>query len=85
MKARVPGEPGAHFGMLVGGIIVPLTATDYRVCRSAVVETIYPLRYARDRSAFRAQEQNHGTQRARTVLEYGKLRLSALFGTKNQG
>ena len=84
MKARVPGEPGAHFGMLVGGIIVPLTA-DHRVCRSAVVETIYPLRYARDRSAFRAQEQNHGTQRARTVLEYGKLSLSALFGTKNQG
>ena len=58
MKARVPGEPGAHFGMLVGGIIVPLTA-DHRVCRSAAVETIYPLRYDRDRSAFRAQQQNH--------------------------
>jgi hypothetical protein len=37
----------------VGSIIVPLTA-DYRVCRSAVVETIYPLRYAKDRSAFAA-------------------------------
>ena len=24
--ARVPGEPGAHFGMLEGRIIVPLTA-----------------------------------------------------------
>jgi hypothetical protein len=39
----------------------------------------------RHRRTFRAQQQNHGTQRTRTVPEYSKLSLSALFGTKNQG
>jgi hypothetical protein len=82
--ARVPGEPGAHFGMLVGRIIVPLTA-DYRGLQIGRGRDDVSLRYARDRSALRAQQQNHGTQRARTVPEYSKLSLSALFGTKNQG